>query len=145
MTRRLLPRHPSMGLLFVSTGTQHQDREEAIKRQVTEAKLGDAYLQQEDLAEILPAIKLADLLLRCTATDGDSLIIREGLLVGTPVIATDVIKRPAGCLVYRNADLDDLEQKIEAVLSGSAAGLSNKEQVAHAGADVLEIYKQLLS
>lgn len=49
-------------------------------------------------------IKLTDISIRATATDGDSLSVREGLFIGKPVIATNRVSRPAGVILFNYND-----------------------------------------
>lgn len=72
-----------------------------------------------DFIEIIPKslpfislIKEADLVLRPTITDGDALTIREALFLKTPVIASDVVVRPAGTKLYRFEEENALYKKI---------------------------------
>lgn len=45
-----------------------------------------------------------DIMIRNTRTDGDSISIREALLKGLTVFATDVVDRPEGVITYHNID-----------------------------------------
>lgn len=45
-------------------------------------------------------IKMSDVLLRPTITDGDSVSVREALDLGVPVVASNCIDRPKGVSVY---------------------------------------------
>lgn len=49
-------------------------------------------------AELAPAFHRGAVYLRTTRTDGDAVSIREALDAGVPVVASDVVKRPAGVL-----------------------------------------------
>lgn len=64
-----------------------------------------------------PIIKRADLLIRPTNTDGDSISIREAIFFDTPVLASDVVKRQKLCKIFRNRDLDDLYNKCKSILT----------------------------
>jgi len=63
--------------------------------------------------------KRSDIVLRPTLSDGDSLVIREALSQGTYVIASDVVQRPEGVILFRNEDIEDLSEKILEILSKS--------------------------
>jgi hypothetical protein len=54
-----------------------------------------------DFYEIL---KLSDVFIRNTSTDGDSLSIKEALSLGKMVFATDVVNRPHGCVLYKRGN-----------------------------------------
>lgn len=53
-------------------------------------------------------IPLCDAFIRSTTTDGDSLSIHESLELKKDVIASNVVDRPEGCILYRTQD--ELEQ-----------------------------------
>jgi hypothetical protein len=57
-------------------------------------------------------IDSSDIVLRPTNTDGDALTIREGLYLNKSVLASDVVERPKGTLLFRNRDIADLESKL---------------------------------
>lgn len=54
-------------------------------------------------------IKLADVVLRYTATDGDALSVKEGLYLRKKVIATDRVARPEGVILCKYHDTNSLE------------------------------------
>ena len=63
--------------------------------------------------------KLSDLYIRATSTDIEGLTIKEALYYGTPVIASDVVKRPDNCILYKFQNIDDLKNKILQVMDGN--------------------------
>jgi glycosyltransferase involved in cell wall biosynthesis len=96
-------------------------------------------------AATLRAIAEADLLLRTTLYDGDSVAVREALHLGTPVIVTDNGMRPAGVRLIPAQDKAALCSAIEASLDGprsrpepSAAGAEDNIEA------VLKLYEELV-
>ncbi len=80
-------------------------------------------LPHRDLQERLAQL---DILLRPTATDGDSLLVREALDAGCRVIASDVVPRPSRCEVV------PLEAPAFAMaILSSSAHSSVEQQVPH--------------
>lgn len=69
------------------------------------------------LHEMWPLLKTATVLVRPTSTDGDSVMVREALAYGLPVITSDVTKRPDGCIVYHLGNLESLTAKLNDVYS----------------------------
>ena len=61
--------------------------------------------------ELWPLIKRATIFIRPTITDGDSLSIREALMFGKPVIASDSCARPESVILFKNRDVEDLTYK----------------------------------
>lgn len=56
--------------------------------------------------------KHVDGTIRNTATDGDSLSVRESLYLGLPTLATDRVDRPEGCILFHYNDADSLEKAL---------------------------------
>ena len=87
-------RFPKAGLVILGSGSLEEPLRAYIRAKPYAANVllyGDA-----PHAVTLRAIADGDLLLRTTWYDGDSISVREGLHVGTPVIATDNGMRPEG-------------------------------------------------
>lgn len=59
-------------------------------------------------------IRESDFMLRYTTTDGDSLSVKEALLLQKTVIATNVVTRPKG-VVLINLDISELEKLIKEI------------------------------
>ena len=57
-------------------------------------------------------LSYSDIMIRATATDGDSLSVREALDLGVRVIATDCVDRPVGVLLFKYND-EQFERVIE--------------------------------
>jgi hypothetical protein len=83
----------------------------------------------------------ADGLIRNTASDGDSLIVREALASSAEVFATDVVDRPTGTTVYRQHDMDSLRQCILAPRRTPAVAVVNG---AEKRPDIVRLYDRLL-
>ncbi len=56
--------------------------------------------------------KKSNILLRPTLTDGDSLVIREALSQGVYIIASNVVKRPDGVILFQSENIDELAERI---------------------------------
>lgn len=57
-------------------------------------------------------LKLSDVFLRITTTDGDSLSVKEAIFLAKNVIATDVVDRPEGVFVVEN-NINTIKSAIE--------------------------------
>ena len=74
--------------------------------------------------------------IRATRSDGDAVSIREALNFGIPVLASDCVQRPVGCILFKSEDAKDLAKKIpDALHKGS--GLHYKQS------DYAEVLKEL--
>lgn len=83
----------------------------------------------------------ADALIRNTSTDGDSISIHEGLDMGVPVIATDVVDRPDGCILVKRRD--------DAMLVKAILSIKPKDGICSNGpdkdnAEILRFYKEII-
>ncbi len=70
--------------------------------------------------EFWPIVKRANVFLRPTALDGDSIGVREAMHFGVPVVASDVVPRPDGVYLFESRDGDELTLAIRRALSQSA-------------------------
>lgn len=92
--------------------------------------------------EELSFVKLmeeADLVVRPTNTDGDSLTIWEAIYLEKPIISSDVVKRPAGTILFRNRNQPDFEAKLLEVLDNLNHHVSTKGTISY------EYFKDLYS
>ena len=92
------------------------------------------------ITNCLPLWKNASIFLRPTNTDGDSISIRESLSVQTPVIASDVSKRPEGTILFKSRDINDLFKKVIDHLDYKPF---NKYNLKDYGNDVIKLYYDL--
>lgn len=85
---------PEAGLVVIGTGAQEQE----VRARAAVSPVRDHILLAGDVPHrlTLRAIAEADLFLRITAYDGDSLSVREALSLGVPVLASDNGMRPSG-------------------------------------------------
>lgn len=82
-------------------------------------------------------LSYSDIMIRATATDGDSLSVREALDLGVRVIATDCVDRPVGVLLFKYNDEQSL---IESLLRQNSEEILNspKNDVV---TSIIELYK----
>jgi glycosyltransferase involved in cell wall biosynthesis len=90
-----------------------------------------------------PALRLAAVYLRPTLTDGDAVSVREALAAGVPVLASDVVTRPA-TVTALPLDTALWTQEIARILNQGAA-LHEREIVSRADClgELLDIYERL--
>lgn len=70
-------------------------------------------------ASFVRIMKLSDVVLRPTNTDGDSITIREALFYGKATVASDCVERPEGTYVFKTRDLQDYCDKIVQSIDGN--------------------------
>lgn len=80
-------------------------------------------------------MKRADIMIRATVTDGDSLSVREGLFAGIKVIATNCVDRPDGICLFKYNDAESLSHAIQ------TEKIVKHQQEDNPVAKILELYK----
>ena len=118
LVERLARRFPRVGLVWVLMKIIgfEESYEAELAQRVIRRGLSDRFLFVEPCGELHPLLRRVDLLVRPTASDGDALTIREALAAAVPVVASDVVPRPGGSVVFRTRDIDDLEGAVVATL-----------------------------
>lgn len=99
----------------------------------------------EPLPEAGSLWREADVVVRATNTDGNSLAVLEALSLGVPVVASDCAERPTGTLPFRTRDADDLARMLETVLGDLPRARGRVLAVTHAGSAraFVELYDDL--
>lgn len=117
LCRRLKDAGMRVGLLCLigQVGEQQSYFVQLKDRIVAEGLEQDMLLFSRTLP-FVPLLRRSDLFLRPTNTDGDAVSIREALHLGIPVVASDVVERPSGSVVFKNRDDDDLLRAVTEVL-----------------------------
>lgn len=90
----------------------HQQLMREYEREISDNNLSNNILIWNSGLSFVKLIEKADIVLRATNTDGDALTVREALFYGKKVIASDVVKRPEGVLLFKNRDAKDLVRVI---------------------------------
>lgn len=93
-------------------------------------QLNDHFLLVNEKLSFVKLIEYADIVLRPTNTDGDALTIREAIYLNKKIVASDVVERPEGTILFKTRDTNDLEIKIEAAIEhgNQVNGKINKEE-----------------
>jgi len=133
---------PRAGLVILGEGRLEPE----LRAQIDGTSYSEHVFMPGDLPHdvALTAIARADIFLRTTLYDGDSISVREALHFGTPVIASDNGMRPPGT---RLIPKENLEALIEAVEQQAAegkpktrAGKPDQENIR----EVYELYREII-
>jgi phenylacetate-CoA ligase len=103
---------PFIFIFVVSSLEKNRELYEQYEERIKNSKFLNNFLLLNEELSFVKLITYSDIVLRPTNTDGDALTIREALFLNTPVIASDVISRPEGTILFKNRDVDDLEKEI---------------------------------
>ena len=134
---------PNAGLVIIGSGSL----ETVVRKQIE----GKSYANHIFLCGDVPhsitlrAIAESDLVLRTTLYDGDSISLREALVIGTPVVATDNGMRPSGTYLIPRSDPAALRQAIEQVLTQSTERQPRGDTGERNVEEVFELYQELLA
>lgn len=111
--------YPNLGLIIchycpdVFTGDKYvyELHHELTKMEIEKNVL--LYQSQEDL---WPILKMADLYVRPSLSDGDSTTVRESIYFGVPVAASDCVARPEPTIVFQTGNHNGFYQTVLSVL-----------------------------
>lgn len=101
-------------IIFVIGTIRDKDLEyfNFFKSLITQNEIEDYITIYPKTISFVELIKSCNIVVRPTLTDGDALTIREALYLKKQVIASDIVNRPKGTVVYKTADSEDLYNKI---------------------------------
>ncbi len=141
----LKSRYPEIGLLYRCHDVVDSD----LFAEVIElsARLGveDRIHVMKEPSENMNAMLAASTVhLRPTNTDGDSLIVREALALGVPVICSDVVRRPEGAILFASRGQAQFEATVADAIQAALAGSCPPVRQANYGHRVFEVYDRLL-
>jgi glycosyltransferase involved in cell wall biosynthesis len=130
--------YPSFGCLVMGSGEQRAQAQERIR----EAGLEESVLLLGDVDHdaCLASMAACDAFLRPTLEDGDSISVREALSMGVPVVASRVGTRPAGAILFRPGDVDEMLAAIELAMT---VKIGNQAAAAGCMDRLMEIYRQV--
>lgn len=97
-------------IIFVVT--TNNDLLERYKKNILDYGIEKNFTLIEKSISFVKLIEKSDLVLRPTGKDGDAITIREALFLNKPIVASDIVNRPEGTLIYKNRNVDDLYDKV---------------------------------
>ncbi len=137
--------HPRIGGIFCITAVHDRSRMQRLEAELARNGLSDRFLFVQDLPSLAPLFALADATVRSTNTDGDALSVHESAMLGTPVVASDVVSRPSYADLFQNRNAPDLARVMSAVLARGKLDDATAAQVGHDGAALWQVYQSLLA
>jgi glycosyltransferase involved in cell wall biosynthesis len=150
----IAPDHPSLRMaLFVGRRPRTRGEEaylRSLEERIVATGLSDRFLMRAEVP-LLPAFRHDVIYVRPTRTEGDAVSVREALLMGVPVVASDVVGRPEGTVLASDGeDLADVLRKLLADRATAAAATTAARIVAEREADrllehLISIYQRALS
>jgi glycosyltransferase involved in cell wall biosynthesis len=120
-------RHGRAGFYTLISATYQDQHEQAVLQKRRELHLEKDWLILKGLPTAPALYCGTDVFVRPTITDGDSVSVRECLSLGVPVVASDAVARPPGCVLFKSRDMDGFDAAVESVL-GDLPGWRGKMQ-----------------
>ena len=116
LVAQLKDQFPAIGLVIAlgQRGNHHYYHE--LQELIILLDIADHIFFLENQKELWPLLKLSNIFLRPTLSDGFSLSIEEALYLGTPTIASDVCVRPHNTVLFKTGDEHDLYIKTKETL-----------------------------
>lgn len=109
-------RYPRAGFYTFISGVYDEGHRREVLRARNQAGLDDHWMILQGLDSSVALYARSDLFVRPTTTDGDSVSVRECLYLGVPVVASDSVPRPSGCVLFTSRDQAAMEEAVEDVL-----------------------------
>jgi glycosyltransferase involved in cell wall biosynthesis len=147
LTSRLASKHQfDVATVVLLPNRSDEDYYRKLLARVQELGIAERFKMVSDpVEEAAPLWSIADIVVRATNTDGNSLSILEALAAGTPVVASDCVPRHAAVNLFRTHDLDDLETVTAKVLSQLDQRRAGLKDIAidDSTAELIRIYEEL--
>jgi glycosyltransferase involved in cell wall biosynthesis len=111
---------PVSFIFIVSSLENCQNRFNTYKKLIVDFGLQDIFLLINGVFSFVRVIENSDIVLRPTNADGDAVTIREAIFLNKPVLASDVIDRPEGTLLFKNRDINDFYNQTVLLLNNKS-------------------------
>ena len=138
LMKRIREQLPKAGMIFIGGGELD---DEVRRAELSQPGRHIEFTGDLPRAETIEVIRRADVFLRLTLWDGDSVSLREAVHLGIPAVATDNGMRPDGVHLVSGIDDDSIPQLVE-----SLAEIKGDRTVASHDANiraVVELYGEL--
>jgi glycosyltransferase involved in cell wall biosynthesis len=86
----------------------YEDMPDDMLNQIEALKIEGVLVLLTGQKELWPIFSCADIFLRLTSTDGESVTVLESLYYGCSVLASNVVPRPQGVVTYQYGNYNDL-------------------------------------
>ncbi|MDD2272290.1 MAG: glycosyltransferase [Desulfuromonadaceae bacterium] len=140
-------KYPNVGLCTLVSQTLDQTAREKVFSMRRELGLESHWLILENFGAAIPIYLRCVAFIRPTMSDGDSLSVRECLDLSIPVIASNAVPRPEGCILFQCGDLESLEKSLLALLADYPVFLQQAQQSKSSNCleSLLACYRSVLS
>jgi glycosyltransferase involved in cell wall biosynthesis len=109
--------YPRIGIVFCIPDTGDGRYFQEMKRRIAARGIAENFLFHTQPGQFYPLLMESDVFVRPTNSDGDAVSLREALYLKVPSVASDVVARPEGTVLFKNRDVNDFTQKVREVLA----------------------------
>jgi glycogen(starch) synthase len=106
-----------VGAILIAYKSVNAEYQKEIQTLIDREGLGRAVLIPDELPGVGGVLARADVFVRPTLSDGDSIAVREAIEAGVPVVASDTGYRPDGVTLFPPGDHEQLAATISRMLS----------------------------
>lgn len=138
----VLAEFPGAGLMIIGDGSMRHLVESSIEKSGCKDRIFLGGNVSHDI--VLHLINSADVMLRTTRFDGDAISVREALLLGTPVIATDNSVRPDGVRLITIGDRRGLIRELIEIVNGDTKTRKPPDADNANIREIVDLYQKLL-
>ena len=137
--------YPQIGFVFCLPAIGDCEYFNKMKQKIKEKRLEDNFLFQTKPCQMYPIIMKSDVFVRPTNTDGDTVSLREALHFRVPSVASDVVPRPEGTVLFKSRDVDDFSLKVKNMLDDCEEYKArlNKIKLKDNFEKILKVYQKL--
>lgn len=115
----------TIGFVFCLTDNRNTTKMRELHQLAKDLQIDDkVYWQLAPINNMNAIWEKADVYIRPTCTDGDSLAVREALDMGVRVVASDVCARPIGTILYKFGNIDEFAEKVHGCLAMGKGNIS---------------------
>lgn len=147
MCARLKRYYPNIGLVFCLPDIGDHNYFNQIKQRIKEKGIEDNFFFQTKPCQMYPLFTKTDVFVRPTNTDGDAVSIREALYFKVPSVASDVVPRPEGSVLFKNRDIDDFISKVKDILDNYEEHKKRLEAITleNNAEKIMKVYQKLVN
>ena len=146
VARRLKEKRLSVSFVFIVSAADPSTGSFAKNfKLIADLGLQEYFMLVNERLSFVRLIENADIVLRPTNKDGDALTVREAIFLGKTALASDVVERPEGTVLFKTRDMKDLEIKLEALVRNANAKSDHLKTVSYNNEDFKKFYVNLIN
>lgn len=144
---KLKKNYPDIGFIFSLQSVKNTKYFKKLKHRIIKNDIQHNFLFYTQPSPLYPILINSNIFVRPTNMDGDSVSIREALYFKIPTVASDVVPRPEGTVVFKNRNVEDFFSKVTDTLDNYALQKKKLETISieNNAEQILTIYQKFLN